>query len=226
MKSISCIIPAYNEARRVTNVVEVVLKNQYIDQIIVINDGSSDKTEEVLKGIQGIELISYAKNGGKSHAVMLGFKVARNQLVLMLDSDLIGLNQENINSLVEPVIQGKADTSMSLRNNSLGFYKFMGMDFVSGERCFNKDIIKNLDELDTIPGYALETFLNRIFIGKKMKIKVVSWPNVSIVNKSAKLGKLAGLKGEFKMVRELIRFAGLIGIFTIFIKMLALRVDD
>lgn len=225
MKSISCIIPAYNEAERIIHVVRIALKNPFIGQVIVVNDGSIDKTESVLKDIQGIELISYPKNRGKSHAVMLGLKAARNDIVLTLDSDLVGLNPEDINSLLEPVISGKADTSMSLRKNSLLIYKMAGIDFVSGERCFRKDIIKDFDQLDTIPGYGLELFLNRIFIENKMKIKVVNWPNVSIVNKSAKLGKRAGLKGEFKMLKELISFLGIVEITKIFFRMLALKTN-
>src|SRR5258708_2170024 len=110
MKSISCIIPAYNETGRIDKVIQAALNNQYIGQVIVINDGSSDQTESVLKNIQGIELITYEKNRGKSHAVMLGLKAAQNDLVLMLDADLVGLEQKDLDALIEPIISGKADT--------------------------------------------------------------------------------------------------------------------
>jgi glycosyltransferase involved in cell wall biosynthesis len=224
MKSISCIIPAYNEAERIIPVIMTALKVASIDQVIVVNDGSKDNTESVLKNIPGIELITYSKNRGKSHAVMLGFKAAKNDIVLMLDADLLDLNPENINSLTEPVLLDKADISMSLRGNSLLFYKIMGLDFVSGERCFNKNIIQNLDELDTIPGYGLELFLNQIYIDRKMRLNVATWNNVKITNKSAKIGKSAGLKGEFRMVKELISYLGIIRITKIYFKMLSLKI--
>ena len=198
--NISCIIPAYNEGRRVLNVINAVLGHENIDEVIVVNDGSADDTESILREIKGIELISYPQNRGKSHAVMMGFKKAKNNLVLMLDADLVGLNHDNISAMIEPVSNGEADVTLSLRSNSLEIYKLLGLDFITGERCFNKNIVGDLNQLDRIPGFGLETFLNKNFVAQKARIKVVNWKNVKMARKSDKVGALKGFFGDLKMI--------------------------
>ena len=223
-KKISCIIPAYNEGSRVLAVINAVMGHEEVDEIVVINDGSNDNTEAVLKEISGIELISYPKNGGKSHAVMMGLKKAKNNLVMMLDADLIGLNQESLDALMNPVLEGKADISMSLRKNSLPLFKFLGLDFVSGERVFRKDVIENLDHVGKLKGFELESFLNKIIIRKKLRIKVVRWNNVEITRKSGKVGFWRGFVGDFKMVLLIISFLGLFGLVRQIYSMIRLKV--
>ncbi len=225
MLNISCIIPAYNEGKRVLAVINAVLRHENIDEVIVVNDGSSDDTEAVLKEVKGIELISYPKNGGKSHAIMMGFKKAKNDLVLMLDADLIGLDKESISALIKPVLNNEADISLSLRSNSLGIYKLLGLDFITGERCFNKNTIGDLNRLDKIPGFGLETFLNKIFIAQKTRIKVVNWKNVRMARKSDKVGTVRGFIGDLKMIYEICTFFGWINFVKIFFQMMSLKLD-
>ena len=192
--------------------------------MIVVNDGSTDNSEFALKEIKGIELISYPQNKGKSHAVMLGFKKAKNNMVLMLDADLTGLDKESITALIKPVLENKADISISLRRNSLLFYRLLGLDFVSGERIFKKDIIEDLDELDKLSGFELESFLNKIIIRKKMRIRVVKWNKVGITRKSDKVGFWRGVAGDFKMAMEIICFLKIIGPVKQIASMISLKV--
>jgi glycosyltransferase involved in cell wall biosynthesis len=222
--NISCIIPAYNEGRRVLSVINAVLGHENVDEVIVVNDGSSDDTEFVLKEVKGIELISYSQNRGKSHAVMMGFKKAKNNLVIMLDADLVGLDGDSITALIKPVLENKADISISLRKNSLPLYKLLGLDFVSGERVFDKNIIENLDMLDKLRGFELESFLNKIIIHKKMRIKVVKWDKVGITRKSGKVGFLRGAIRDFKMTMEIIYFLGVTGLIRQIVSMISLKV--
>ncbi|HEV8601462.1 MAG TPA: glycosyltransferase [Patescibacteria group bacterium] len=77
---VSCIIPTFNESARVAGVLEAVVGHQLVSEVIVINDGSKDNTEEILRTRPGIKLISYQPNRGKSHAIMMGIKAAKNDL--------------------------------------------------------------------------------------------------------------------------------------------------
>jgi len=89
-KTLSCcvIVPTYNNAATLPFVIADV-KN-YVDDIFVINDGSTDKSESLLKNISGIQLISYAKNRGKGYALKQGFKAASTmgfRYAITIDSD-------------------------------------------------------------------------------------------------------------------------------------------
>ena len=172
---ISCIIPVYNEGPRIAKVLKIICGHPVIDELIVVNDGSKDNSLDIIKQFKGIKIISYTLNKGKSYAIMEGLNAAKNNLVMLIDSDLVGLNKSNIHNLALPLIKNQADVSISLRKNSLLIYKLMGIDFVSGERVFNKNIFGNLKSLKRIPGFGLESLMNKRIIKKHLKIKIVRW---------------------------------------------------
>lgn len=221
---ISCIIPAYNEEERVEIVIRAIVGHELVDEVIVVNDASTDGTNNILEKEIGIKLITHEKNQGKSVAVMHGLQQASNDIVMLIDADLVGLDQQSIRDLILPVMEDQADMTMSLRKNSLGIYKFLGLDFVSGERVFNKNIIGNLEKLGELSGYELEVFLNNILIKNKLRLKVVYWNRVSITLKQKKIGWRQGVKGDFYMIKEIISSIGLGGIIGQVIKMLKLKV--
>lgn len=223
---ISCIVPVFNEGKRVAGVLDVLVGHPLLDEVIVVNDGSTDNSEQILLGWKGIKLISYAKNAGKSHAMMLGFKAAKNDLIMMIDSDLEGLSREDIMRLIEPVIEGKAEVSMTLRKNSLPIFRFLGLDFVSGERVFDRKHIPNLDELGKLTCFGLESHLNSLILKNENKLAVVDWKNVITPRKSVKFGFFEGSKRDFKMVMEIVKYLGLKGVFRQILGMKKLMVNQ
>ncbi len=221
---VSCVIPAYNEGKRILCVLAAALENEWVDEVIVVDDGSTDGTKKMLEKKEGIHFISYAKNRGKSFAVMTGLKRAKNDLILMLDSDLLGLTSDDITRLILPVIEGRADMSMTTRQNSLLIYKLLGMDFVSGERVFHKKILGDLDLIGKLRGFGLEAYINKIVVKKRLRLKVVYWDHVITPRKSVKLGWWAGTVGDFKMFLEMVATIGLLGVLSQIFKMRSLRV--
>ncbi|NOQ28068.1 MAG: DUF2062 domain-containing protein [Bacteroidales bacterium] len=87
-KKYCVIIPTYNNHQTIKQVIKDVL--EYTDQVIVVNDGSTDTTEEILNKIDQIEIVSYPKNKGKGYALRQGFKFAWKQgyeYAITIDSD-------------------------------------------------------------------------------------------------------------------------------------------
>ncbi len=86
--SISVIIPAYNEEKSIGKTIESVLALNYpkkLLEVIVVNDGSKDKTAEVAKG-HNIKLID-KKNTGKANSINVALKEAKGELVAIMDAD-------------------------------------------------------------------------------------------------------------------------------------------
>ncbi len=84
---ITAILPTYNRAKFLQSSIESILKQTYkIDEIIVIDDGSTDDTQKILKTFKMIKLIK-TKNFGVSHARNMGIKNTKNDWIVFLDSD-------------------------------------------------------------------------------------------------------------------------------------------
>ncbi|MFH0852448.1 MAG: glycosyltransferase family 2 protein [bacterium] len=222
---ISCIIPAFNEGPRIDGVLAAAHKHPLLNEIIVVDDCSADGTKDVVKKFDGIRLIVHEKNYGKSKAIVTGIKEASGDFLLFLDADLVGLTAKNISDLIEPVISGQADISISLRGNTPWQYKKIGLDFISGERVFPKKLVEaHLDKIENLRRFGLESFLNKLIIKNRCRIKVVRWDNVESPWKSKKDGFWPGVKGDIKMTMDVLRTNHVWGYFYQIIKMLQLKV--
>ena len=91
MKNLSAIIPAYNEEKIIKQTIEGLKKElAKLDlncEIIVVDDGSTDKTKEILEKIKGIKLINHPENRGYGAALKTGIKQSQSELILIIDAD-------------------------------------------------------------------------------------------------------------------------------------------
>lgn len=104
-KRISVIIPAYNEAKRIGKVLSKI--PEFVDEVIVVDDGSEDSTSEVAKN-HGAEVIRLEENQGKGAAMREGIKKVSGDIVIFMDADGQH-NPEEIEKLVSPILKGEAD---------------------------------------------------------------------------------------------------------------------
>ncbi|NJE61354.1 glycosyltransferase family 2 protein [Thermococcus sp. 21S7] len=115
-KRISVIIPAYNEAQRLPKVLERI--PDFVDEVIVVDDGSSDGTYGVARAFSEkdgrIRAIRLEKNCGKGCAMRKGVEGASGDVIVFIDAD--GQHKpEDIGKLVEPIIRGDADVVIGAR---------------------------------------------------------------------------------------------------------------
>jgi glycosyltransferase involved in cell wall biosynthesis len=211
-EQISCIIPAYNEAARIQSVLKAVVNHPLIDEVIVVDDGSQDATRDILKNQTGITAVLLDKNQGKSNAIVQGLLRAKHELILMIDADLIGLEPDDLTALITPVTSGRVDITISLRSNSVPIYRWLGLDFVSGERVFHKSLFPDLRSIAKLKGYQLEVAMNDLIIKQHMRIGIVRWHTVIGPLKSTKIGFFRGWWKDAHMVMEIIRYRGLLGV--------------
>ena len=108
---LSVVMPVYNERETVEEIIRRVLAVQVRTQLIVVDDGSKDGTQEILAGLQrelGFELVLQARNQGKGAALRRGFQEIRGELVVIQDADL-EYSPEEYPQLIELICQGRAD---------------------------------------------------------------------------------------------------------------------
>jgi len=108
--TVSVILPAYNEEKTVASVIKTVQALNYVDEIIVVNDGSLDATEQVAKEA-GATVISHTKNRGKGAAIKTGFKNSKGDVVVFMDADLQKLVPKQVDKMIQPILNGEADVT-------------------------------------------------------------------------------------------------------------------
>ena len=108
---LSIVVPVFNEARTVVEVVErlIAIDLPAPREILVVNDGSTDGTREVLDRIPArpeLRIIHAASNGGKGSAIRIGFAQAAGTIVAIQDADL-ELDPAQLAELVRPILSGQ-----------------------------------------------------------------------------------------------------------------------
>jgi glycosyltransferase involved in cell wall biosynthesis len=162
--AIAAILPAYNEAKTITNVLEVLCHVEALNEIIVVDDGSKDTTADIVRIFAGrdrrVRLIQHETNRGKGQAILSAWRSTQSPYLILLDSDLMNLKPAHIEALIAPVLANKADMTLGL---------FLGgripTDFahwvspwLTGQRGLRADILKVILE-DAAAGYGFEVAL-------------------------------------------------------------------
>ena len=223
--TLTCLIPAYNEAARIGAVLQAVLGHPLIDEVLVIDDGSTDGTSDVVRTYPAARLITLTPNGGKTAALAHGWAQAAGSLILLVDADLLGLSGHHLTALITPVLSGHADVSISLRANAPFPWRMIGLDYISGERVLHKSLLQeHVEALHTLPKFGFEVYLNALLIAQKARVAVVKWPGVVSPVKSRKYGVWQGVKADARMLSDLSRAVGIVGLVEQVVKLWGMRV--
>ena len=157
---ISIIVPVYNEEATLNDVLYQLDKlNLGIEkEIIVVDDGSTDGTSELLaqNNFSDIIVVSVAKNKGKGNSVRLGIDKASGDIITIQDADL-EYNPQDFKRLLEPIVEGRADVVYGSRfqggypHRMLYFWHSIGNRFLT----FLTNIVTNLNLSDMETCYKM-----------------------------------------------------------------------
>lgn len=169
-EQVSVIIPAFNEEKRLESTLESLTRVYEPYELIGINDGSSDKTGQILEKYCSV-VLHLPVNQGKGTALKAGWEKAMGEIILCLDADL-GASVIEADRLIEPLeypfIDGVIGRLPAHRKGGFGLVKKRAQQYIfeqtgqwfsaplSGQRSFRRKWLDVLLE-KTYVGYGVET---------------------------------------------------------------------
>jgi len=213
MMQTSCIIPFYNEGRRLFSVLNEISKVSNLAEIICIDDAShEDSTVELRECFPKIRFFRLPKNMGKSGAVREGLKHSTSNLILLFDADLQNLDHKEIEKAIDAIQQTPDVDMLILRRVKapLIIRLLRGDVTVTGERILKK---KDLEIIlsGSVKGWQLESAINAWMHQRKKKVFWVPHSGINI-HKPWKWGLLSGLKHDIRTLADMISGAGLMNL--------------
>ncbi len=224
MKNVSIIVPTLNEAGNIMELLDSLLKFDFIKEIIFIDAHSKDTTEEIVRSYmqRHKEIIFFLQESkGKGSALIEGFQKAAGDIVVIIDADL-SHDISEIPALIKPIQDGKADAVLASRfmegagSEDITKFRLFGnwvfcslvnlfwhvnyTDLCYGFRAFRREILPRL-ELKTT-GFEIETELS-IEIAKK-RVRFVEIPSYEYARKTG-TGKLRTFQDGYRIFSTIIR---------------------
>ncbi len=155
--SVSILIPAYNEQDSIEETVEAVLKSDYknIAEVIIINDGSSDKTPEIAKCLEkkfSNVIVFDKKNSGKADSLNQALKIAKGEIVGVVDADSYP-DEKAISQMIgffEDEKAGAVTTRILVRNQDNFLRRMQAIEYKV--IAFSRKLLDFLDSIYVTPG--------------------------------------------------------------------------
>lgn len=204
MKQIAIIIPAFNEAERIADVLRAVKGASHIHEIIVVNDGSEDNTSAEARKVPGVKVIDMVKNVGKGGAMAAGVASTTAQIVAFVDADLVGLRAEHVDQIIRPLMRDECDMCFGVfRGGKIRSNAAMAVTpWLSGQRAMKRELFEAIPYIGELR-FGVEVAITNMARKKKARVKRVVLRGVSNCFKEEKLGLVKGLQARSKMYREI-----------------------
>jgi glycosyltransferase involved in cell wall biosynthesis len=175
-KKVSIVICTFNEEKTIENVVRKCCEYNPKSEIIVVDDGSEDKTEEILKNLNkeiSFKNICLPVNKGKSNAMVEGVENSQNEVILFFDADVSGIKEKHFTQLLNPVLDEdiEADMVLGIPSETLIDYRVNPFKSLTGERALQKKDIEPILENIRDIRFGVETYINLYFQAHGKKIK-------------------------------------------------------
>jgi glycosyltransferase involved in cell wall biosynthesis len=201
----TAVIAAYNEEGTIADVLRALTTSAFIDEVIVVSDGSHDRTVEISRTFEGVKTIALHHNHGKGFAMAVGVANATNDILFFCDGDMYNVTEDHIAALILPVVRGESDMNIGVRNRG-GLANFFHLKLKCGPVLSGIRVMKR-EVFETVPPqyqarFKIEAALNCFCAGAGYRQQQTIIYNLRHVLKESKRGLAGGLFARWEMMRE------------------------
>ncbi|MCW5933452.1 MAG: glycosyltransferase family 2 protein [Fimbriimonadia bacterium] len=203
---IAAIIPAYNEETRLPKVLQTLLGAQCLHEIVVVNDGSTDRTAEVAAPFEGVRVLNLPRNKGKGGAMFAGATCTDADIIVFFDADLIGFQPEHVRDLIHPVVAEECVMAVGVLKGGR-FRTDLAQKitpFISGQRALLRSVFLEVPGIEEAR-YGVEIALTVYTRRKRYPVSQVSLFGITHTMKEEKLGWWKGTLSRIKMYWEILK---------------------
>lgn len=154
--NLEVIIPAYNEEKRIAGVIKPLASFRFIKKIVVVDDGSADRTAEVAAEAGADLILTHSENMGKGSALQTGIKQVESEIFLIIDADLKNLTEKHIESML---FHFKKNPEVVMVNGIIKKDASIQTDIqklITGVRLINKEVWKQVEKEKIKKGYEID----------------------------------------------------------------------
>ncbi len=200
---VAIIIPALNEEGRIGRVIQAAKGSKLAQEIIVVSDGSKDRTAEVAENL-GVRVVRLAQNMGKGGAMAAGVKATAAPIIVFIDADLEGLQSQHIDDIIRPTLQNECDMSVGIFRGGrvLSDGAQWITPYLSGQRAMKRELFEGIPFIADVR-MGVEVAINDAAKRRKARILRVILRGVSNTFKESKMGFVKGVQARGKMFLEI-----------------------
>lgn len=201
---VAAIVPAYNEVERIPAVLEAIKSAKLVDEIVVVSDGSTDGTYELVAADPAIKAIQLEVNRGKGGAMRAGAENTDADVILFLDADLTGMDGEKVDNIIEPIVDGSADMAIGIFKSGRGATDLAQVisPYISGQRAMRREVFIGIPKLESARS-GVETAITKYFRRRKMRVRRVTLLGCTHFMKEEKLGFIKGVAWRMRMYYDI-----------------------
>jgi glycosyltransferase involved in cell wall biosynthesis len=202
-RAIDVVIPARDEAVTVASVVEAARRCAFTRDVIVVDDGSGDRTAEVAAAAGAKVVRRDGSAGSKALAMEAGVDASDAGAILFCDADLIGLTPAHLDDVCRPYLEGRAAMSVGWFDYGLWNPLVVRLAPTTGERVVPRwvwdAVLPSRRE-----GYSIEIMINEVIAEGRLPTTARIMPGVTHRTKRAKYGRRRGYRETWRMFWHLI----------------------
>ena len=222
---LSVVIPCYNEEATIQSLIHLVLDSPWVAEIIVVDDGSKDRSREILATINDpkVQVVLHDVNKGKGAALRTGFQHATSEYVIVQDADL-EYDPSEYPLVLEPLLDDRADVVFGSRflsgrpHRVLYFWHSLGNKFLTlmsnmftdlnltdmetCYKCFRREVIQSITIEENRFGFEPEITAKLA----KMRIRIYE-VGISYSGRTYDEGKKIGWRDGVRAVYCIVRYS-------------------